>query len=143
MIITLKITLVCGMHCDGKWTANIELDESSTLVELHGAIQDAVDFDDDHMFCFYRSRTERSQNREYFDDENGLLFRKTLKDMFPLPPKQSLFYLFDWGDNWIFKVARTRSRPHEPVQGITYPRVAGESGIRPVQYPEYDGEFED
>ena len=135
MIMTLKLTLLRGMYCKDEWAANIELDESSTLEDLHHAIQDAVDFENDHLFCFFLSRTDRSRSREYFDDENGLLFSKTLKDMFPLPAKQSLFYLFDWGDEWVFKISQTRKRPHEPVKGVTYPRIESASGVKPVQYP--------
>ena len=135
MIITLKTTLIRGMYCEGDWSANIELDESSTLEDMHHAIQDAVDFENDHLYCFFVSRTDRSGSREYFDDENGLLFSKTLKDLFPLPEKQCLFYLFDWGDEWVFKISRSRKRPHERVKGMTYPRIESESGVKPVQYP--------
>ena len=135
MIITLKTTLIRGMYYESDWSANIELDESSTLEDLHHAIQDAVDFDNDHLYCFYLSRTDRSRNREFFDDENGLIFSKTLKDLFPLPAKQSLFYLFDWGAEWLFKISSSRKRPHEPVKRVKYPRVESESGIKPVQYP--------
>jgi len=143
MIITLKVTLIHGMYCEGEWAANIELDESSPLVDLHDAIQTAVNFDNDHLFCFFLSRTDRSRSREYFDDENGLLFSKTLKDMFPLPAKQSLFYLFDWGDEWLFKISPTRKRPYERVKGMTYPRMASESGTKPVQYPALDEDDEE
>ncbi|MCX7411707.1 MAG: hypothetical protein NTZ32_26830 [Planctomycetales bacterium] len=135
MIITLKITLIRGMYYECDWLANIELDESSTLEDLHHAIQDAVDFDNDHLYSFYLSRTDRSRNREFFDDENGLIFSKTLQDLFPLPAKQCLFYLFDWGDEWVFKISPSRKRPHEPVKRVKYPRVESESGIKPVQYP--------
>ena len=135
MIITLKTTLLRGMYCEGDWSANIELDESATLEDLHHAIQEAVDFDNDHVYCFYLSRTDRSRSREYFDDENGLIFSKTLKDLFPLPTKQCLFYLFDWGYEWVFKISPSRKRPHEPVKGVTYPRIESESGVKPVQYP--------
>lgn len=135
MIITLKTTLLRGMYCEGDWSANIELDESSTLEDLHYAIQDAVDFDNDHLYCFFLSRTDRSRSREYFDEENGLIFSKTLKDLFPLPDKQCLFYLFDWGDEWVFKISPSRKRPHEPVKRMKYPKVESESGIKPVQYP--------
>ena len=135
MIITLKTTLLRGMYCEGDWSANIELDESSTLEDLHYAIQEAVDFDNDHLYCFFLSRTDRSRSREYFDEENGLIFSKTLKDLFPLPDKQCLFYLFDWGDEWVFKISPSRKRPHEPVKRMKYPKVESESGIKPVQYP--------
>lgn len=100
----------------------------------------AVDFDNDHMFCFFQSRTDRSRSREYFDDENGLVFNSTLKDVFPLPAMQSLFYLFDWGDEWVFKISPTRKRPKEPATGVSYPRVDSELGTKPSQYPPYEDE---
>ncbi len=142
MIITLKTTLVRGMYCEGDWSANIELDESATLEDLHHAIQDAVDFGNDHLYCFFLSRTDRSRDREYFDDENGLIFSKSLKDLFPLPAKQCLFYLFDWGDEWVFKISKSRKRPHEPANGVKYPKVESESGVKPVQYPGYEDDDE-
>ncbi len=131
MITTLKITLLRNLD----WSANIELEESSTLEDLHLAIQSAVRFGNDHLYCFYMSRTDRSRSRETFDDENGLIFSQTLKDLFPLQKHQSLFYHFDFGDDWYFKISPTRKRPHEPVSRKKYPRVESESGTRPVQYP--------
>lgn len=140
MIKTLKITLIRGMYYQHEWSGNIELDESSTLEDLHHAIQHAVNFDNDHSYSFYLSRTERSGSREYFDDENGLIFSQTLKDLFPLPDKRCLFYLFDWGASWIFKISPSRKRPHDPVKGMKYPRLESEAGVKPEQYPgdEYD-----
>jgi hypothetical protein len=73
---------------------------------------------------------------EFFDDENGLIFSTTLKDLFPLPAKQCLFYLFDWGDEWVFKISPSRKRPHEPVKRVKYPRIESESGVKPEQYPD-------
>ena len=142
MIMTLKITLVRGRYCNDSWAANIEVDESSTLEDLHYAIQEAVEFDRDHLYCFFRSRTDRSRNREYFDEENGLTFSQPLTAMFPLPVKQSLFYLFDWGDEWVFKISQSRKRPHEPVKGVTYPRMESESGTKPNQYSFEDDDDE-
>jgi hypothetical protein len=142
MIITLKTTLIRGRYCNGDWTANIELEESSTLEDLHHAIQEAVDFENDHLYSFFLSRTDRSRSRDYFDDENGLIFSTTLSDLFPLPKKQSLFYLFDWGDEWVFKISPTRKRPREPVNRVKYPRVESESGVKPVQYPDDEDDDE-
>jgi Plasmid pRiA4b ORF-3-like protein len=126
MIITVKVTLLRGMYYENEWAAEIELDDSSTLDVLHEAIQDAAGFGNDHLFCFYLSRTDRSRTRQYFDDENGLVWESTLADMFPLPPKQSLFYLFDWGDEWVFKISPSRKKPHEGQKGKKYARVVSE-----------------
>jgi len=39
MITTFKIKLLCGVYCQDEWSANMELDESATLEDLHLAIQ--------------------------------------------------------------------------------------------------------
>jgi hypothetical protein len=143
MIITLKIAVVRGLYCEADWSVTMEVDEHSNLEGLHFAIQDAVGFDEEHLYSFFVSRTDRSRDREYFDDENELIYSKTLKDMFPLPERRSLYYLFDWGDQWVFKISLSRKRPHEPADGVEYPRVVNESGVRPVQYPNEDFDYDD
>lgn len=135
MIWTLRTKL---LRCEDEWSADIEIDSASTLDELHYAIQKAVDFDNDHLYAFYLARNDRSRDREFFDDDNGRIFSTTLNDLFPLPPKKSLFYLFDFGDEWVFKITKTRKPPHDPQEGVVYPRVVGEVGTKPVQYPGYD-----
>jgi hypothetical protein len=128
LIITLKIKL--GTY----WSADIELDDKSTLEDVHNAIQHAVDFDNDHLYAFFVARTERAGDRVIYDDENGRIYDAMIGDVFPLPPKKQLFYLFDYGDNWIFRVSKARKAPHAPVSGIEYPRVVNETGEKPVQY---------
>ena len=140
MIATLKVTIVRGRYFEDDWTANVELDEESTLAELHDAIQMAVGFDDDHSFSFFVSRTDHSQTREYFHDEDESVDSKTVKNMFPLPDKQSLYYLFDWGDEWVFKISKTRRNLQQASPGVTYPRVESELGTQPEQYPSFDDE---
>ncbi len=132
MIVTLKIKL--GTH----WSCDIEFDESSTLEEVHFAIQRAVDFDNDHLYAFYVARSERARDRTMYVDDNGDVFDIMIRDVFPLPPKEQLFYLFDYGDYWLFKVSKTRKSPHPPVDGIEYPRVVKETGEKPIQYEFYE-----
>ena len=135
MIWTLRTTLQCH---EGEWSADIEIDSASTLEELHFAIQEAVDFDNDHMYAFFIARTERSRDRDVFDDENERLYTTELDEVFPLPKGKSFFYLFDFGDDWLFKVTKTRKSAHEPQDGVVYPRVVEEVGTKPEQYPMYE-----
>jgi hypothetical protein len=135
MIWTLRVKL---LRYEDEWAAEIEIDPTSTLERLHFAIQTAVNFDNDHLYAFYISRDDRSRNRDFIDEDEGRVFTTTLNDLFPLPPKKSLFYLFDFGDEWVFKVTKTQKRPHDPQQGVVYPRVAKEVGTKPVQYPGHD-----
>jgi hypothetical protein len=135
---TLKVTLRFGIYSEGECVRVIEIDSSATLADLHLAIQRAVDFDNDHLFEFYCARTERSRDRDRFDDENGELFTRTLDTLFPLPKDRKLFYLFDYGDSWLFSIARTRKAAHEPVAGVKYPRLVESVGDNPDQYPDPD-----
>lgn len=134
MIVTLTVTLIRGRYCEHPWTANFELEQSTSLADLHLAIQNAVGFDNAHLCCFFLSRTDRSREREYFDDDNELIYTKTISDIFPTPAKRKLFYLFDWGDNWFFKISLSRKKPHEPVPRAEYPIVVSKTGIQPKQY---------
>jgi hypothetical protein len=138
MILTLKIKLVSGLYADDGWEGTLEIDERATLLDLHYAIQHAVRFDNDHMFEFYVARTLRSHPRVVYDDENGLLDKTKIGSLFPLPTKRSLFYLFDYGDHWVFKVGKSRLPPNPPKPRVEYPRLIHSEGKRPVQYPAMD-----
>ncbi len=138
MIWVLKVKLVNGIYATGEWEGVIEIDASASLEELHLAIQDALNFDNDHMYEFFIARTERGRDRLVFDDENGEIYEQTLADLFPLPEKQSLYYRFDFGDEWHFKITKTRKSHPEPVPGVTYPRLIQETGEKPEQYPDWE-----
>jgi hypothetical protein len=138
MIWILKIELLFGLYAKEECIRVIEIDASSTLEDLHFAIQEAVDFDNDHLYEFYISRTERSRDRIRFDDENGGIYDVTLESLYPLGKGKKLFYLFDYGDNWVFQITKSRNKPTEPMKGIEYPRVVERVGKNPEQYPLYD-----
>ena len=133
MIVTLRIKL--GTY----WSSDIEFDDNSTLEDLHNAIQHAVDFDNDHLYAFFVARHERARDRTVYDDENGRIYDTVLSGVFPLPPKKRLFYLFDYGDCWIFSVSKSRKSPHAAIDGIEYPRIVNETGEKPIQY-DFDDE---
>ena len=135
MIWTLRTKL---LGYEDEWSADIQIDSAATLEELHFVIQEAVDFDNDHMYAFYVARNDRSRDREFFDDDNGRLYSTDLDALFPLGLRKSLFYLFDFGDEWVFRVTKSRKRPHDPQEGVVYPRVVEVEGTKPVQYPGHD-----
>lgn len=138
MLQALKVKLMSGSYANGAWEGVIEIHSSSTLEELHLAIQKAANFDNDHMYQFYIARTERSRERVSFDDESGEVFNTTIGDLYPLPNKQNLYYFFDFGDSWLFKITKTRKGVHQPCPGIKYPRLILEIGEKPEQYPAWE-----
>ena len=138
MILTLKVKLIFGLYADGDWEGIFEINAASTCDELHAAIQRALKFDDDHLYEFYIARTARSGDRVHFDDENGLLYTQTWDDIFPLPKDRNFYYLFDYGDSWLFQVSRTRHAPSVVKPRVRYPRLILSTGKRPEQYPPYE-----
>lgn len=138
MIWIFKVQLLIGVDSQEECIRVIEIDSSSTLEDLHFTIQEAVDFDDDHLYEFYISRTEWSSNRTRFDDENEEIYNVTLENLYPLEKRKQLFYLFDYGDHWLFKISKSRKKPQDPVDGVKYPRIIESIGKNPEQYPDWD-----
>ena len=127
-----------GFRAGDTWSATIEIDAESTLEDLHFAIQNAVGFDNDHLYEFFISRTERSADRVRFNDENEDLYNITLESIYPLGKGKKFYYMFDYGDSWLFQITKSRNSPMEPNKSMKYPRMVGESGIKPEQYPAWE-----
>ncbi|MFT5812399.1 MAG: hypothetical protein ACI9VT_000133 [Psychroserpens sp.] len=49
-----------------------------------------------------------------------------------------LYYLFDYGDNWLFQIKKSKKRVVEDVK-VKYPRIVKSMAVSPEQYPEYKG----
>jgi len=137
VIWTLEIKLF-QYDNENNWKVSVEIDSMSTLEDVHYLIQYAVDFDNDHLYEFYVSRTERSQDRIRFDDENEKIYDTTLESLYPLEKGKKLYYMFDYGDSWLFVVSKSRKKPQEVQNGIEYPRIINEEGNKPEQYPEWE-----
>lgn len=138
MIIELSITLLGGCYAEGPWQGVLEIDEQSSLDALHLAIQDAVGFENDHLYEFFIARMPNSRDRMVVDYENDAIHDLALEDIFPLGNGRKLFYMFDYGDSWLFSVSRGRKKAWVPVSGVRYPRLTGETGAKPEQYPDFE-----
>ena len=145
MIITLRVECVRGRYLQADCVRTIEIDEGASLIALHYAIQGAVAFDDDHMFEFFAGRSPRSRKMSFAEDEYGdydagMMGEVTLDEVFPLPKSMKLYYHFDFGDDWIFEIRRSRKKPAPPKPGVEYPRVVERIGPNPPQYGEWEEE---
>ena len=130
MILTVKVSLP-------GWSCIIELEESTSFEDLHHLIQSAVEFDDDHLYEFFVSSSERSRNRDIicsYEDSATM----SIGDVLPVPKGRRLLYLFDYGDNWLFRIALTRKSPFEAIDSVGYPNLVSETGERPIQYPGWE-----
>ena len=95
----------------------IEIEPNASLLQLHEAIQEAVDFDNDHLFELFIGR--HPGNRAYsvggepnWDNFNPVKAYGNVRisSVWPLPPGMKLYYLFDFGDQWIFQINKTRHK---------------------------------
>jgi hypothetical protein len=68
----------------------------------------------------------------------GTVQTTTIEDL-DLKPEQEFMYLFDYGDEWRFKV-RLYVVNEDADLDVEYPRLVESVGTAPPQYPEWDGE---
>jgi hypothetical protein len=121
----------------------IEMDESASLYDLHEAIQTAVDFDRDHLYSFYTANTDspyahktQLSEEERWEDMEDDFMAITVGSLYPLGRKR-LYYLFDFGENWLFEIRKQRGLK-KPEDGIAYPRVVESIGPNPEQYEPFE-----
>jgi hypothetical protein len=141
MVYRLMVECVSGAYLKEPCLRVIEIEGDSTLEDLHLAIQEAVSFDNDHLHDFYAGRNYRHRKLRYSDadeweDREGVFANLRLCEIYPLEGLK-LYYWFDFGDDWIFEIRKTRGAyPAEP--GVAYPRVIERRGPNPEQYPSWE-----
>ena len=125
-IYTLKITFAQN-DPEFPWSRTIEISEDFTFSKLHKYIQEIIEFDDDHLYEFFSGKSPR--NKLYKISNNS-----KLNEIFPMDGMK-LYYLFDFGDNWLFKISKSR-RKQLQTNEIELPRVIQSVGENPEQYGE-------
>jgi hypothetical protein len=147
-IYTLTVKLLSDESplAKSQWAGKMEIDSESTLEDLHQAIQNSVEFEDDHLYEFYIAKSPMARERIRFigyddplgDDRVESIFDTKLSQIFPLEKGKKFFYWFDFGDDWMFEISKGRTKDKEPVAGEEYPLLVAEKGVAPVQYPDFD-----
>ncbi|PCJ48294.1 MAG: hypothetical protein COA74_09245 [Gammaproteobacteria bacterium] len=127
-IFTLEISFPYGSE-DESWVRVIEVKEDFTLGQLHDYIQEVVAFDNDHLYEFYIGKNTRNKSGAISEHTN-------LNEIYPMTGFK-LYYLFDYGDNWLFQIKKSRKRVVEDVK-VKYPRIVKSIGVNPEQYPGYE-----
>jgi len=122
----------------------IEMRGDQTLDDLHGAIQRAFDWDNDHLYAFFLSGKAWDQGSEYQSlyGEEGRSAAAYRPEGLPLRPKQKIMYVFDFGDDLRHVVTLEAIVPGGIQAGATYPRITKQQGPNEPQYPALDGEDE-
>lgn len=151
-----KQAYVFGAQLDG-WRGvrrTIAVRSEQTLVVLHGALQAAFDWDDDHLYSFWLNgqfwARDGSEYTHPFALESdpfagwdvpiakpGRKSAERRLDRLRLAKGQRIAYLFDFGDEWR---VRLTLRQIIADDGGAYPRLLESVGDAPPQYPDYDEE---
>lgn len=128
------------LRYDKRTWRKIEVLGSQTLDDLHMAIQEAFNFDDDptHLYSFFMSGKAWNRHFEYCHPEaDGHPATKVKIESLNLKQKQKFLYLFDYGDQWGFEVEFLKEETYEKA---VYPRIIDSRGKAPEQYSEYEEE---
>lgn len=149
MIYTLTIKSVYGRYLEENCERVLEIAKTTSLYSLHWEIQEIMKFSSDHLYEFFTSRTGHPYRKKgipgnldedafegsWVEQERSWDSIK-LEDIWPLG-QEKLYYLFDYGDNWIFSITKKRGEK-KAEEGVTYPRIIKSVGPTPQQYPSYD-----
>jgi len=119
---------------------DIEIQDTSTLEDLHNVIVQSFDFQGNEMASFYLTDNELNQGMEiplFSMDEtqpvNNTMGNTLLKDVMD-ESNPNLLYVYDYFSMWRFLVNLMQTGNEAP--GIEYPIVVFAQGIRPENPPE-------
>jgi len=126
----------------------IALRGTQTLDDLHEAIFDAFDREEEHLYSFYfpkpgstgraRIRDAEEYTCSYAADELGAKSTEVKLTSLGLTPRRKFYYLFDFGDEWWHEI--TVEQTDAPAEKGKYPRVLERHAVSPPQYPDLDEE---
>jgi hypothetical protein len=127
---------VCKVSLGPRYWVRIALPAKALLEELHYAIQQAVDFDDDHLYYFgYRNRFGREVKIYHPYTDEGPYSNEVSIGKLGLSPGTELKYLFDFGDCWHFKIVVESIDDADPKH--SRPKILEHHGKAPRQYRDY------
>lgn len=112
----------------------IELSANHTLLDVHDAIQEAFEFDDDHLYSFFMDGEMWSDYRynSPMDNEGPYVDEVKLGEL-GLREKSRFLYLFDFGDEWVFGIEVISIVQCRTIKGVY--RIIESKGKSPEQYP--------
>lgn len=120
----------------------IALSYKHTLEDLHNAVQEAFDFDNDHLYSFFMDAKRYSKHAYHSPmcDDGPFTNEVTIGEL-ELYEGQKILYFFDYGDSWEFEVQlleinKDEIPPREPM-------IIETKGEAPRQYGYYDDDEND
>ena len=136
----IRLPLYSRLTCNHEWERVIEIPATHSLYDLHSYIQEIVEFDNDHAYLFFAGRSHTNKKILYSDGpatpyESGDYGNILLAEIYPMKGLK-LYYIFDFGDNWIFEIKKMRKKK-VALENTRYPRVIDALGKNPDQYRDW------
>lgn len=131
---TFKVSLDRSNWC------KIKLSDHYTLIDLHNSIQEAFEFDNDHMYSFFMDGKAWSNNKFTcpYDEEGPYVDEVKIGEL-NFYEKQDFLYIFDFGDDWRFNIKVFKIDEEEKVTMLK-PEIIEKKG-KVEQYPDFDDEW--
>ncbi len=144
----LRVECVAGPWWDGvpcvRW---IDVPVTANLYDLHEAIQEAVEFDNEYPFRYFLAESPDADARETVpaafgawpaeDADEEEYERIRAVESVPERGIRILYYAFlSAGGEWLFEIRRADGAPARPVPGLFYPGTVEDlsEGPAPVQH---------
>ncbi|NWJ95289.1 MAG: plasmid pRiA4b ORF-3 family protein [Chloroflexi bacterium] len=123
----------------------IEMRGDQTLHDLHKTIQDAFDWDDDHLYAFFMSGKAWDSQTEYVSPYagEGRSASKIRLENLNLTPKKKFLYIFDFGDELRPLVTLEAIVPGGVKPNVDYPIITEAHGEAPPQYGDEEDDDEE
>lgn len=144
-VLQVKVALIGNKRIYRK----IAISEDQTLDDLHEAIFQAFDREEEHLYSFFfppkatNSKRVMMNSRAFFPpmedvmapfSEQGHSTEATIGSLI-LREKQKFYYLFDWGDEWWHELT-FEGECNTKVKKL--PAIMVKKGESPSQYPDWD-----
>jgi tetratricopeptide (TPR) repeat protein len=133
---TLEVLLIDGpvnqefLKANPKISRTLQVRGDQTFHDLAGAINDAFDLDDDHLYTFYVPQSRSKRDGEELEELGEPI------SSLDLHIGSRIRYHFDFGDDWKYDV-KVKALG-EPGANEKYPKVIQKVGESPPQYPDAD-----
>jgi hypothetical protein len=112
----------------------VKLSHKETFHNLHNVIQEAFDFDNDHMYGFYKGASFRNGKEFYLGNPMGASeeYCELCIEEANIIKGQQFAYIFDFGDMWEFKIQVMDFIENEEFDVL--PEIIEMKGESPDQY---------
>jgi tetratricopeptide (TPR) repeat protein len=121
-------------YAPGVWR-KIEIKGTQSLHQLHQAIVEAFERDDDHLYAFFMNNKAWDNTAEYGPPYGETAARNSMKariNSLGLDVKSRFLYIFDFGDDWEHPITLLSIR--QEASRVKFPRTVKSKGEAPPQY---------